>query len=122
MTAATENSWFRTDEQMGHLYPKPIRLLAQRHWTPLRIAQLAARFLVPHAGVKVLDIGSGVGKFCLAAGYYQPGASFVGVEQRKDLVSHAEIARKILGLGNVHFLNDNLTQLDFEQYDHFYFF
>jgi len=32
-----------------------------------------------------LDIGSGVGKFCLAGAYYKPSASFFGVEQRKDL-------------------------------------
>jgi len=83
---------------------------------------MVVEFLTPQKDVKVLDIGSGVGKFCLAAGYYKPHATFFGVEQRKDLVSHAEFARKFLGLRNVHFLHQNLTELDFRQYDHFYFY
>ena len=79
-------------------------------------------FLATHSGVKVLDIGSGVGKFCLAGAYYKPHASFFGVEQRENLVVHAEKARDILGLQNVHFIHRNITQLDFKQYNHFYFF
>lgn len=116
------DSWFSSDVQLHHLYPRPIQLLANKHWTPLRIANLATQFLVPHEGVKVLDIGSGVGKFCLAGGYYKPGASFFGVEQRNHLVEHAETARRILGLKNVHFFAMNLTQLDLKQFDHFYFY
>ena len=116
------DSWFSSDVQLHHLYPRSIQLLANKHWTPLRIASLATQFLVPHEGVKILDIGSGVGKFCLAGGYYKPGASFFGVEQRNHLVEHAETARRILGLTNVHFFAMNLTQLDFKQFDHFYFY
>ena len=83
---------------------------------------MVVTFLTPQPGVKVLDIGSGVGKFCLAGAYYKPSADFFGVEQRKDLVAHAETARDILGLPNAHFLHKNCTQLDFKEYDHFYFF
>lgn len=120
--SVTLDHWFNSDTQIHHLYPQSIQLLAVRHWTPLHIAKLVSQFLVPKEGVKVLDIGSGVGKFCLAGAYYKPGAIFYGVEQRKHLVVHAETARNILGLGNVYFLNQNLTQLDFKQYDHFYFY
>ncbi|MFL5748018.1 MAG: methyltransferase domain-containing protein [Niastella sp.] len=116
------DKWFRTDAQLNRLYPDSIQLLAHRHWTPLQITQLVAQFLVTHPGVNVLDIGSGVGKFCLAGAYYKPHASFYGVEQRKDLVAHAEDAREMLGFQNVHFIHGNITELDFSQYDHFYFF
>jgi SAM-dependent methyltransferase len=118
----TTDQWFSTDTQLHHLYPKHIQLLARRHWTPLAITQMVVEFLVPHQDVKVLDIGSGVGKFCLAGGYYKPAANFFGVEQRKDLVAHAEFARNMLGLQNVHFIHSNLTRLDFKQFDHFYFY
>lgn len=118
----TLEKWFKTDAQLNKLYPDSIQLLAHRHWTPLQITQLVAQFLVTHPGVNVLDIGSGVGKFCLAGAYYKPHASFYGVEQRKDLVTHAENARDALGLQNVHFIHSNITDLDFRQYDHFYFF
>jgi SAM-dependent methyltransferase len=118
----TIDHWFRTDEHLNKLYPESIQLLANRHWTPLHITQMVAPFLVTHPGVKVLDIGSGVGKFCLAGAYYKPHASFSGVEQRKDLIAHAGTARETLGLQNVHFVHCNITELDFRQYDHFYFF
>jgi SAM-dependent methyltransferase len=118
----TIDDWFSKDAQFNKLYPESIQLLANRHWTPLNIAQLVAPFLVTHPGVKVLDIGSGVGKFCMAGAYYKPHASFYGVEQRKGLIEHAEKARDLLGLKNVHFIHSNITELDFRQYDHFYFF
>ena len=113
---------FASDNQLHRLYPTAIQLLAARHWTPLNIARTVAQFLGAQTGAKVLDIGSGAGKFCLAGGYYKPNAVFYGVEQRKHLVDHAQTARKMLGLRNVHFLHQNLTQLDFKQYDHFYFY
>lgn len=118
----TINHWFSTDEQLNKLYPKSIQALAPRHWTPLQITQMVAPFLVTHPGVKVLDIGSGVGKFCVAGAYYKPYATFYGVEQRKDLIGHAQKATKTLGLQNVHFIHSNITDLDFSQYHHFYFF
>jgi len=116
------DQWFESDAHLHHLYPKSIQLLANKHWTPLRITNLAVQYLAPFEGVKILDIGSGVGKFCLAGAYYKPLAHFFGVEQRRHLVDHAETARRILGLRNAHFFAMNLTQLDFKQFDHFYFF
>jgi SAM-dependent methyltransferase len=116
------DKWFSTDTYLHHLYPQSIQLLARRHWRPLSIAQTVVQFLAPREGVKVLDIGSGVGKFCLAGAYYKPSASFFGVEQRRDLVAHAETARKILGLQNAYFMHCNFTQLDFKKYDHLYFY
>jgi SAM-dependent methyltransferase len=114
--------WFRSDEQYHRLYPETIQALAEKHWTPLSITKMVLEFLVPHAGVKVLDIGSGVGKFVLAGAYYKPDAVFFGVEQRKDLVAHASMARKQLGLTNAHFFHRNFTELHFKPFDHFYFY
>lgn len=104
------------------MYPAYIRLLSQRHWTPLTVARKAARFLAAENNAKILDIGSGAGKFCLAAAYAQPHAFFYGVEQRKKLVVHAKAAKHTLGLRNVSFINSNFTQIDFKNYDHFYFY
>lgn len=118
----TIDHWFSKDSHLNKLYPESIQLLAARHWTPLNITQLVVPFLVTHPGVKVLDIGSGVGKFCVAGAYYKPYATFYGVEQRKDLVDHAEKARDMLRLQNVRFIHSNIVELDFKQYHHFYFF
>ena len=116
------DKWFLSDAQLHYLYPESIQLLARKHWTPLSITQMVVDFLTPVHGARVLDIGSGVGKFCLAAAYYKPDAFFSGVEQRKDLTEHAEFARAMLGLKNAYFINSNFTQVDFKQYDHFYFY
>ncbi len=114
--------WFHSDRQLQILYPSWIQLLADKHWTPLRVTNLIVQFLATQKGARVLDIGSGVGKFCLAGAYLKPDALFYGVEQRKHLVAHAEKARVILNLKNVRFYHRNLTQMDFSQFDHFYFF
>ena len=117
-----EGKWFNTDEQFNELYPASIRLLAHRHWTPLHVARKAARFLAVENNSRILDIGSGVGKFCLAAAHYRPTSFYYGVEQRKSLVRHAGTAKEILGLSNVAFVHGNFTQLNFRKYDHFYFY
>ncbi len=114
--------WFSSDVQFHQLYPEHIQNLAARHWTPLHIANLAIQFLVPYDGVKVLDIGSGVGKFALSAAYYKPKALLYGAEQRGHLVAHAKKARRTLGLENAFFFHLNITQLDFRQFNHFYFY
>lgn len=114
--------WFVSDHQFNQLYPLPIQLLSARHWTPLSIAKKAADFLAASDHVRILDIGSGVGKFCLGAAYHKPFATFYGVEQRSSLIYHANVAMKILGINNVHFSHGNFTQLDLADYDHFYFY
>lgn len=116
------NKWFTSDSHFNKIYPPTIQLLAQRHWTPLLVAKKAANFLGAENNVRILDIGSGVGKFCLAAANYKPGVFFTGVEQRKNLVHHAEAARAIFNFKNVSFINANFTQIDFRNYNHFYFF
>ena len=111
-----------SDCQFNEIYPPSIQLLAQRHWTPLDVAIKAADFLAAENNVSILDIGSGVGKFCLAAANHKPKAFFTGVEQRLSLIRHAETAKERLQLDNAWFINGNFTQIDFRNYDHFYFF
>ena len=93
--------WFDSDSHFDQLYPFAIQTLARRHWTPLYVARLAARFLAEDTAAKILDIGSGSGKFCLAAVYYHPRAFFYGVQQRKSLMHHPENAKEVLGFRKV---------------------
>ena len=116
------DKWFGSESQFHLLYPATLHSLARNHWTPLPVAQKAANFLAAENGIRILDIGSGIGKFCLAAAYYKPKAKFYGIEQRKDLVDYAEAARQVVGLQNVSFIHGNVTKIDFKNYDHFYFY
>lgn len=113
---------FDTDTVFNRLYPQFIRKHDGKHWTPLYVVRKAVDFLAADNGMRILDIGSGVGKFCLGAAYYKPDAFYVGIEQRKYLTQLAENARTALKLDNVSFIEGNFTQLDFRNYDHFYFF
>lgn len=116
------DKWFYSDELFDQLYPSSIRELARMHWTPLNISHKVANFLAAEPDVKILDIGSGVGKFCLAAAYYRPVAFYYGTEQRKHLLQQANAANNILGFENVAFIHGNFTQIDLREYDHFYFY
>lgn len=88
----------------------------------MHITQRVVRYLTPMDNASVLDIGSGVGKFCLAAAWSMPSAFFTGIEQRKNLLSHAYTAQAILKLKNVQFIHGNFTRLNFDRFDHFYFY
>ncbi len=120
-TGSVQN-YFLSDLQFHHLYPASLITQASMHWTPLHIARKAAAFLASDKNATVLDIGSGSGKFCLAAAHYQPDTQWVGIEQRPAMVQSAENARQICRLHNVSFLHANLTETDLSPYDHFYFF
>lgn len=122
MNNTEQSRWFSSDTAFNKLYPGPIQQLSPLHWTPLLTARRAAGFLNTGRNAKILDIGSGVGKFCLCAGYYTPRAHFFGVEQRRHLVDYAESAKKKLALNNVTFLHNNITDVNFNEFDHFYFF
>jgi SAM-dependent methyltransferase len=110
-----------SDAAFDALYPLAIQRLAKRHWTPVHVAKLAGAFLAEKGG-RILDIGSGVGKFCLAAGCYYPHAHFYGIEQRPHLISHALRAQRELGVTNVSFMQQNFIDTDLAEYNHFYFY
>ncbi len=116
------DKWFDSDVDFNQLYPPAIQALSKKQWTPISIARKAANFLAAENNASILDIGSGVGKFCLAAAYYKPKSFFYGVEQRRSLTQFAEMAKDVLNLDNVSFSSGNFTQIDFGHYDHFYFY
>lgn len=111
-----------TDAAFDWLYPERIQLLSRRHWTPLGVAKKAAQFLADVPGKKILDIGSGVGKFCLIGAHFFPEAFFHGVEQRRELYHYSLAAREATQTGNADFINANFTQVDLSEYDSFYFY
>lgn len=113
---------FSSDEKFNQLYPKEIAALASRHWTPLTIAKEAASFLAVGSNTRILDIGSGVGKFCMIGAQFHPNALFTGIEQRESLTQIAQSVAQKLSLSNTQFLTGNFTEINFNQYQHFYFY
>jgi SAM-dependent methyltransferase len=97
------------------------RQVSPHHWTSVAIARRAAKLLTVGGPRRILDVGSGVGKFCIV-GALTTGAEFVGVEQRPNLVAAAQIAASTLGAGRARFVNADFVALDFKEFDAFYVF
>ena len=110
-----------SDEKFDTIYPKSIQKLASDHFTPVEVAQTAAQFLVENAQTKVLDIGSGAGKFCFVGAACTTG-QFIGVELRAHLHLVANQIAENRQLANVAFIHANITQVDFNEYQPFSFY
>lgn len=115
-------NYYVNDTVFDSFFPERIKKISKVHWTPLAIAKKAASFLAPIPGSKILDIGSGIGKFCTAAAHFFPDSEFHGIEQRKDLFDLAVEAQQRAGVNNVQFLHGNFTELNLEYYDSIYFY
>lgn len=109
------------DQLFNTIYPLRIKRHSIRHWTPVEVAKLAADYLVDRPGKKILDIGSGAGKFCLVGAASTKGR-FYGVEQREGLVKLSQKLARIHDMDNVDFIHSNITQISFADYDAFYFY
>jgi hypothetical protein len=109
------------DSAFNMLYSTRIRRLSERHWTPVAIAKIAADYLVDKPNKKVLDIGAGVGKFCLVGAASTKGI-FYGVEQRASLTKLSKKIAEKHNVENVEFIHSNITDISFSDYDAFYFY
>lgn len=110
-----------TDAEFDEIYPQEIRPLSKRHFTPVAVAKMAAEYLADTPNAKILDIGSGVGKFCMIGAACTEG-SFTGVEQRENLhILSASLAKKY-ELANIQFIHGNIMDINFREYNRFYFF
>ncbi len=109
------------DAEFDALYPSEVAAISSKFWTPIEVAMRAAELLGGADGRKILDIGAGVGKFCLvgAAGV---GGTYVGIEQRPRLVQIAREAAQTLKLRSVEFREGDLSSVDLREFDGIYLF
>ena len=109
------------DTDFNLIYPNKIKKIADIHFTPIQVSKTAAQYLADREGVKILDVGSGAGKFCMIGSACTDG-HFIGVEQRKGLCTVAKRIKRKYNLTNVEFINANITDIPFKEFDAFYFF
>jgi predicted RNA methylase len=110
------------DATFDALYPEPIRSCSSCFWTPVAVARRAAQLFVQHDVRRVLDVGSGPGKFCLTAACACPELDLTGVEQRPHLVEAAHQARTRLGVQNARFLLGDVTTFPWAEFGGVYLF
>lgn len=109
------------DSEIDLIYPVQFRRLSDRHFTPVEVAIKAAQLLIRKPKQKVLDIGSGLGKFCFIAGSYFE-ANFTGVEYRKNYVELCDKLTSKHGFKNVNFMHADIIDVNLRCFDSFYFF
>lgn len=71
---------------------------------------------------KVIDIGSGTGKFCLIAAKLNPDIHFTGVEITEKYWEESIRLKDILGITNVDFLLQDYKDVDITNFDGIYIF
>ncbi len=111
----------RNDAAFDKALKKSVQGHSYIHWTPIEVIQAAADWLGTKNGNRILDIGSGVGKFCII-GAMNSRAHFTGVEIRKNLVEEALYLKKELKLTNVDFIHSDIKEIDFKNFTSFYFY
>jgi len=109
------------DDAFDTIFPFRYRKISKIHFTPVKVAQVAAQYLVEKPGTKVLDIGAGAGKFCMVGAACTEG-HFVGVEQRGNLYRLAKKLSKRHNLERIDFIFSNIVAVDFEAFDAIYYF
>jgi SAM-dependent methyltransferase len=111
-----------TDEEFDlEVFPDWAQPPSRIHWTPVAVARFLARLLSAHGANRILDVGSGVGKFCLVGALTSP-ASFLGIEQRPHFVQAARAAAARLELQRCTFTLGNMTALDWSEFDAYYLY
>jgi SAM-dependent methyltransferase len=109
------------DDVFDRVFPPALRDVSFQHWTPVAVARRAAQLLVGAGARRVLDVGSGPGKFCIV-GALTTLASFTGIERRPSLV---EVARRVAeesGTDRAAFFRGNALRFPFDHFDGFYLY
>ena len=108
------------DRVFDDVYPLWVRRASSLHWTPVALAVRAAGLLADRPNARLLDIGSGVGKFCIVAAA-AVAAHVRGIEHRPHLVEIAEGAAARVGV-DVTFRRGTLADCDPRDVDGIYLY
>lgn len=110
------------DEDFDAIYPLVYQRASARYWTPVDTARRATDLLVGEGARRILDVGAGVGKFCLVGAASTTRASFVGIEQRAHLVEAACEAKRRLRSERVEIVHGSLENIEATAFDALYFY
>jgi SAM-dependent methyltransferase len=110
------------DADFDALLPESQRVFSYRFWTPVRVAARASSWLTEAGATRVLDVGAGVGKFCLVGGL-SSSLRFVGLEQLPELVQTADQLAHAMGIDDqVCFVQTDALGVALPSFDALYFY
>jgi SAM-dependent methyltransferase len=110
------------DEAFDEFMPHEDQRASANYWTPLHVAAHAARWLDHFGARSVVDIGSGVGKFCVGAALASQ-CHFTGIEHRMRLVEVARsLARTFEVEDRIDFVESSLSDGAWPEADAYYLY
>lgn len=109
------------DSIFDAVYPPWIRRFSQHFWTPVEVALRATSLLGVGSATRVLDVGSGVGKFCIV-GAAATGGRFTGLEHRATLVEAGRAAVAKTASARVELVLGTVDDVPWETFDAFYLY
>lgn len=122
MAAALRAGRTPADEVFDRFLPLELRDVSAEYWTPLRVVRQAAAWLRDIGARAVVDVGSGAGKFCVAAALLTR-CRFIGLEKRASLVGAADELAAIFDVDDrVTFVTGDLAAGAKAAGDAYYFF
>jgi 16S rRNA A1518/A1519 N6-dimethyltransferase RsmA/KsgA/DIM1 with predicted DNA glycosylase/AP lyase activity len=107
------------EETFLGLLPLHLQAKSKRFFSDEAVAIDAAKWLSGEDRRKVLDIGAGVGKFCLYGACYT-NSEFTGIEIRTELVKIAEDIFKAFDVRTAKIIHGNITDFNISNYTAFY--
>jgi predicted RNA methylase len=110
-----------TDRDFDMLLSPGSRSRSKLHWTPVRVAVTVGRLLASSTNSRVLDVGSGCGKFACIGAITTPG-HFVGIEQRPQLHRNALELCERLKLDRASFVEGDALAADWNAFTAIYLF
>ncbi len=110
-----------SEESFNKFLPEDLQRISKIHFTPIRIARIATEWLTEDGKKNVLDIGAGIGKFCIT-GALNSDSFFCGIEYRPSLVKVANDLIETFEIQNAIVYNQNITDIDFTDFDAFYLY
>lgn len=112
-----------SDDEIDARLPDWVAELSRVHWTPVAVARCAAAFLTQHRREQthILDVGSGVGKFCVVAAA-TTGARCTGVERNARLVDVARAFAQQAGADGVQTRQAEMGDVDWTPFHAVYFY
>lgn len=110
------------DRDFDQLIPAHLRHLSSVHWTPLELAVRAATLLSPAPHMKILDVGSGIGKLCIVGALSSAGM-WCGIEHVEPLVAESRALALRFGADkHTRFIHGDALSADWNQFDALYFY
>jgi hypothetical protein len=120
-TRALARGQLVVDRVFDEVFPSHVRRASSVHWTPVEVAMRVAKLLGDKPNATILDVGAGIGKFCIIAAASASDVRVCGVEHRSHFVAIARDAAMKMGV-DVDFAEGTLDQCDPASVDGIYLF